>query len=62
MRCRFCAYNAMGIESVLFYPKLGIFAYWEAGFLFLIEFLVGSIEDIILSRVQMVQIHCFPFF
>jgi len=62
MRCRFSAYYAMGIESILFYPKLGIFALCRDDFLFRIGFLTGNIEDIILSRVHMVRIHGFLFF
>lgn len=46
MRYRFSAYCAMGIESVLFYPKLGFFGGYRDDFLVLKGFLVGNREDI----------------
>jgi len=47
MRCRCALYYAMGIESILFYPKLGFFALCRDDFLVLIGFLVGDREDIV---------------
>lgn len=38
MRYRFSAYYAMGIESVLFYPKLGYFGGYRVDFLVLKAF------------------------
>jgi len=44
----------MGIESVLFYPKLGFFALCRDDFLFPSGFLAVDKEDIVWSVVAMV--------
>ncbi len=54
MRYRFSAYYAMGIESVLFYPKLGFFGGYRDIFLVLKGFLVSDREDMVRSPMPMI--------